>query len=34
MFPKKNPKTHKMNTRKDEVTKVHHAYTKTYKYNP
>ena len=29
MFPK-NPKTHKMNTRKDEVYKVHHVDTERY----
>ena len=29
MFPK-NPKTHNMNTRKDEIHKVHHANTRRY----
>ena len=29
MFPE-NPKTHNMNTRKDEIYKVHHANTRRY----
>ena len=29
MFPQ-NPKTHNMNTRKDEIYKVHHANTRRY----
>ena len=30
MFPK-NPKTHNMNTRNDEIYRVHHANTRRYK---